>query len=463
LKELALLLAITALPLPVHAFLGTAIKVGVRDAATNKPLDGAFVVVREFADVGQLHGSSTYCVRAQVAVANAPSFTLKLPHPGTDMLTRARALEGLAYRPGYCLARIGNAAAAARHKRVSMGMAAPAELDASADNRFSMQRAAQTVEERLLHLEQAAHGLACHEARWGDGSKEAMGRLAEAMLGEASSIAKTRYEKHLAQRIGATIAVARDLGKAGPMPSAPYAVIGGAETRFTRDFIVAPSNARIAWSDAKRPIVAIAGPAAMSVAVAAAPPGAPVPPVSAAPTPSPRPTNVPVLAPQPVAPPVLAIHCKHGAPSACDLDERDADGATALYGFARAGRPDEVRVLLEAGADPNATKGPRGDTAMDVAVRQVLLNYDSAEKAAQVLDVLAADPRTTIRPALREALADDPSSWRNVHSAPARERLLKRREALLRLPVAAAERAPSCEDPHFDPMYSYNELPPRLR
>ena len=100
---------------------------------------------------------------------------------------------------------------------------------------------------------------------------------------------------------------------------------------------------------------------------------------------------------------------------------------------------------------------------MDLVLRQMLLNYDNAEKAAQVLDLLAADPRTTIRRELREALADDPSTWRNVHSATARERLLQRREALLRLPVSPPERAPGCEDPRFGTFSSFGEPPPRLR
>ena len=93
-----LFLVFSTLPATALAFFGTTIKVGVRDAETNKPLGGAFVVVREFAEVGKLHGSMSYCVRAQAAAADAPSLTLGLPHPGTDLLTKARALEGFAYR-----------------------------------------------------------------------------------------------------------------------------------------------------------------------------------------------------------------------------------------------------------------------------------------------------------------------------------------------------------------------------
>jgi hypothetical protein len=166
------------------------------------------------------------------------------------------------------------------------------------------------------------------------------------------------------------------------------------------------------------------------------------------------------IRPAGVPPPPLVVHCRHGAPSACDLDERDSNGATALYSLAGSGKVDEVRVLLEAGADPNATKGPGGDTAMDVALRQVLLNYDNAEKASQVLGALASNPRTMIRAALREELAADPATWQ-VSQPRARERLLQRREALLRLPVRPPDPAPGCEDPKFE--YRYREIPPRLR
>ena len=72
----ALAFGIAFMPACALAFLGTTVKVGVRDAETGKPLGGAFVVVREFAEVGKLHGSSSYCVRAQAAVADAPWLTM---------------------------------------------------------------------------------------------------------------------------------------------------------------------------------------------------------------------------------------------------------------------------------------------------------------------------------------------------------------------------------------------------
>ena len=146
--------------------------------------------------------------------------------------------------------------------------------------------------------------------------------------------------------------------------------------------------------------------------------------------------------PTPPAPAPFVIHCRHGAPSACDLDERDGDGATLLHGLAWAGRLDEVQALLEAGADPNATKGPAGPTPMDIVLRQVMAGYDSAAKAAQVVDALAASPRATLSAALKEDLAADPSTWRLVGAGPARERLLRHREALLRLPARAPDPKP---------------------
>jgi hypothetical protein len=454
--SLALALGLTLLPTSALAFLGTSVKVGVRDAETGKPLDGGFVVVREYAEVGQLHGSRRYCVRAQAAAADAPWVKLSLPSPGRDALVRARALEGIAYRPGYCLARIGDARAAASHKRMNLGMAAPSELDASVDNRFAMRRGSQTPEERLLYLEAVAAGLFCHEARWGDGSKEAMARLADAMLGEANSLARSKYERHLARRVAAGLEIARGLPEVSDTGHMGMFNRPTNEPGVARDFLIGPADFRIAWGDGGRMVVA-ATPAPIAAAAPAPPAGA----GAMAPPPGMRLPQMGIIRPAGVPPPPpLVVHCRHGAPSACDLEQRDSNGATALYSLAAAGKVDEVRVLLEAGADPNATKGPRGDTAMDVVLRQILLNYDNSEKAAQVLDALASNPRTMIRAALREELTTDPATWQ-AHPARARERILQRREALLRLPVRPPDPAPACEDPNFE--HRYREIPPRLR
>jgi hypothetical protein len=241
--------AIALMPACALAFLGMTVKVGVRDAATNKPVDGAFVVVREFAEVGRFHGSSRYCVRAQAAVADAPWLTLRLPGAGTDALVGARALEGFAYRPGYCMARIGNAASAASHKRMSLGMAPPPELKASEDNIFALRRGSQTAEERLLYLDQVASALLCHEARWGTGSMEAMASLADAMAGEASGIARSKYEKHLARTLAGRLDLARGLPRMGEGVDAMRGLAITSESRITRDFYVGPASSRVSGRD----------------------------------------------------------------------------------------------------------------------------------------------------------------------------------------------------------------------
>ena len=155
----------------------------------------------------------------------------------------------------------------------------------------------------------------------------------------------------------------------------------------------------------------------------------------------------------------LAIHCRHGAPSACDLNERNASGETTLFAYVSAGKLDEVRTLLAAGADPNVPKRPGGETAIEVALKQVGLNYDNAATAAQMVDLLAADPRTTLHAPLKEDFAANPSTW-YLQQSPGRDRLVQRRELLARLPARAAPK-PGCEDPGFE--RTHYETPLRLR
>ena len=51
------------------------------------------------------------------------------------------------------------------------------------------------------------------------------------------------------------------------------------------------------------------------------------------------------------------------ADASCDVDARDAAGATPLVVAAAASRPEAARLLLARGADPNAANA-RGDAAL---------------------------------------------------------------------------------------------------
>ena len=416
----------------------TEINVAVRDAQSGRPLEGAFVVAREFATVGKFHGSSTYCIRGDVAQSTGARVTMELPFPGTDSFRGARAIEAFAYRPGYCIARARG-------------------LDPSAEVRLDLRRAAQGPEDRLLYLGDMVQLLVCGEPRWSGRGRAGIERLAAAMTAEAEPLARSRYEKALLENIKRGLAVAREM-KRDPdgvhtamavQPARPAAGPG-----FTRDFIVGDPGLRVAWDDNRRmAIAAIPAQAPQAASVIAAPSVA----MQGA-----RPGNAAVassgglsvqgIAVQPrvsvTAEPLKpVIHCRRGPPSACDLDERDAQGVTALQGYVGALKPAEVKALLDAGADPSVAAKPSNVAPIETLVERMARTQPgtaSARDAAEILEMLAAHPKVALPPKLREDLAADPSTWTSVQHSPGRSLLVEARARLLALP-ARAEEAGACQ------------------
>ena len=484
---LVLLLA----PLAAHAVFGTSFEVQVRDAETGKPLDGAFVIARDFATVGKLHGTETRCVRGDVVPAAAQKTTVALPGAGLDSLTRARGMDVIAYRPGYCLARTADAARLSSHRYLPMGSAPPPNvLEPSSETRLALQRSTQAPEERIRYLSEAAFALSCAPDRWSDRSGPALAALQAAMVGEARGVARTRYEKALADQLEQRLALVRSHGvPAHGMLSEPVV------NAFGRDFLVGPPEMRVSWRDpqplgvvalqgsslqaaspgrpavaaAVQPTVIAATPlqAQQPIAVQAARPGNPAQGTAPAPGNAVGVVGGAVASPHPALstglrpPPGLVIHCRHGAPSACDLDERDYAGQTALYAAATAGRVEEARLLLEAGADPNIARMPGAPTAIEKALETVLRGYSSPERHLQVVDLLAADPRTTLPAALKADLTADPATWTQFAHSKNLAAVVARREALARLPARPQAR-PGCEEPGYGG-YRYTDPMLRLR
>src|SRR5205085_1316869 len=124
-----------------------AFRVALRDEATGQPVDGAFVIAREWATVGKLHGTDDYCVRADITPSIGPFVTMDLPNAGTDMVTRARGVEVIAYRPSYCLARTESGRTISSYKYMHLGEAAPKEIDSGGETRMPMRRAGPDAEE----------------------------------------------------------------------------------------------------------------------------------------------------------------------------------------------------------------------------------------------------------------------------------------------------------------------------
>jgi hypothetical protein len=109
------------------------------------------------------------------------------------------------------------------------------------------------------------------------------------------------------------------------------------------------------------------------------------------------------------APPT--IRCRFGAPSQCDLDQRDESGETALYTAVKHFRLEEVRVLMEGGADPNVPVKPGGVKAAEV-IQQRMTNYSPGsfdhEQGRQILALLAASPKARAANASPEAAPCEP-------------------------------------------------------
>ena len=448
----------------------TEFTVAVRDAATGKPLDGTFVVAREFTTVGQFHGSKTYCVRGDVAQVAGPRVSMWLPSAGTDSLHGARAIEAFAYRPGYCLARTadGRAASYALHGP-SLGAERPKPLDPAVETRLEMRRAVQAPEDRLLYLGEIVQGLVCEEPRWSDRSREGLERVSKAMVAEAEGLARNRYEKSLVEKMKGWLVIAREMkpDQAGMvtamgLPSfQPMTLAAG----FPRDFIVGDPDLRVSW-DASRNMAIAAMPGRIESAQAMAMPSGPQPGYAALAASGAAPVQAVVVQPKTTVTagrlgPV--IHCRHGAPSACDLNQRDAQGATALQAYVGALKPAEVKVLLDAGADPSIAAKPSGVAPIETLVERLARTQpDSADakSAAEILELLAAHPRVALPPKLRDDFAADPATWTSVQHSAGRKLLVDARPRLLALP-ARADEPPAC--PPLGYTRDYGHTPIRLR
>jgi len=180
----------------------------------------------------------------------------------------------------------------------------------------------------------------------------------------------------------------------------------------------------------------------MWCASAAAPPaGAPS---RAAPFPSPG--TIAIDTAPAAARPRLEIRCRHAAPGARDLDERDAQGRTALAQYASDLNVEAVELLVAGGANPSIESPLGGTDAIEAWMRLVMngtvaIGSPEAARAIAVIDALAASPKAALAPELKADLASDPSQWRYWQ---ANALMLHAREALAKVP-ARAQGARACE------------------
>jgi hypothetical protein len=401
--------------------LGTSLEVRVL-GENGQPVPGAYVIAREFATIGQFHGHRVTCTRGDIDTPAGGPHEMRLPPAGMGHLAidRTHSTEATAYAPGYCVAR-SPATDAAGNVQLR-GVAVPGD------------------ETRLHYLLRTANAIACNA--WSERSRGNAQALVQAMRAEADAIARTRYEKSLVQRLSSQLTGAVSLAPGDP-PAIPV-VVARADA-FARDFVLLPEGSLVRFPEPGEPnqMVVAARRGTAAVAASAAAPAAGAPNRAA---PFPAPGTIGIDTAPAATKPRLEIRCRHGAPSACDLDERDARGRTALAQYASDLNAEAVEVLVAAGANPSIDSPLPGADAIEAWMRLVMngtiaAGSPEAVRAIAVIDALAASPKATLAPDLKSDLASDPSQWRYWQ---ANALMLHARGALARVP-ARAQPARPCE------------------
>lgn len=449
------------------------------DGQGKPPAGEAFVVAREFVSVPQFHGSKTYCFRGDIEAGPGERHVVRLPGVGLDgpslLDRRYSAYEAFAYAPGQCFERTpsaGRAAEGARFPGGGAGLGIRPGVDAGSET-VLRSTPMKSPEERLLYLIDFANGLRCADPHWSDRTAGNLERLSAAMLAEAESIAHDRYERHLVDELRGKLTLAAAL-RSKPSNEPFVASLNAISQPYARDFVIAPANARVSWQPRpakpgtlEAPTMAIvASPAVVQSARISpgASPGYPGFATSGASAIAISPGNAAVAqSPEPLST-QRAIHCRNGPVSACDLDERDIRGNTALAASVAELDVEAVQLLLDAGANPSVQVNVAGLAAPEALItrlvtRPVAAGSPEEQRARTLLALIAAHPKATLLQSVSEDLAADPKTW--IVAPASRGLLLEARDAWRDLPVRADPR-PTCE--RIEPAAAYGmPLTPRLR
>ncbi|HUP97655.1 MAG TPA: hypothetical protein VM073_06935 [Usitatibacter sp.] len=383
----ALAILVVAAAAPAWAVFGTQLHLDVRDAA-DRPSPGAFVVARELGELGKLHGTVTYCIRA--AAKTTSTTVTKLDLPGATLeavMLRDRRLEVLAYRPGHCVARAKDVESATLRLR-------------PAPNR---------ADERLPYLEELAVSLVCRRGGWSSGSTAVVEKLIAAIDAEVKPLVHGPWERQIADRIRVYLKIAKGFPSIEDM--AQPASLAEPKPLSPRDFIIVPSTYASQYDNRKGLWIAAPPRPREEVVILAAPSGN-------------RPGQAAAVqgggSPFPImssgggsaadrAPPT--IRCRFGEPSQCNLDQRDESGETALGTAVKYFRVDEARVLLQGGASPGVPVTPGGPTPAEL-VQERMKNYSpgswDVQQGQQILGLLAASPKARPAGAPAEAAPCEP-------------------------------------------------------
>lgn len=428
-----------------------------RDQGTD--IKSAFFVVREFTTYERFHGSSTFCFRGTVAASIDGQWALaRLLELGWSEAKDTGAdssdyLEVTAYSPGYCAVQTSPGKDQSLYLSSYKGPSKhwsgrPLEIIRGSALTLKTVPHADPAEWRILYLTDLVYQMTCSLPYWQESSDAEM---ASAMVQEASAIARTPYEKYLVDDLKLALENRRT-------PTGIHAMktkhAWPAPPRPPVNIIIAPAGTVISWGQGSElTIVAahqgtIRGAGASSIEKKTATMRAPSLHTSAKSA-----AKMPI---QPAAPtekkeiPPLHIFCRFGDTSKCDLNERDSDGATLLARIVEASRLEELKVLMDAGADPDIARAPGGATPLDGILNSVL-NYNAAYypknsdrlfRAARVMDVLIGSGKATLSAKIKDQLQSDPESW-SIRDQEAKQFFLDARVKLAKLPTRS-EFLPSC-------------------
>jgi len=307
-------------------------------------------------------------------------------------------------------------------------------------------------EERLLYLLDFAEGLRCPDPHWSERTAGNLERLSATMMSEAQSIARDRYERHLVDELSGKLTLAKSL-RSQASDDLVVPSLHVASSPYARDFIIAPANARVSWQPRPAKPGTLDAPAMAIVASPGVVQSARISPGSAAVAQSPAPLAR-----------TRVIHCRNGPVSACDLDERDIRGSTALAGAVSELDAEATQLLLEAGANPAVQVNVAGLAAPEALITRIIQRppapgSEEEQRARTIMGLIAASPKATLLKSVGDDLASDPKTW--IPGLASRTLLLEARDAWRGLPMRP-DPQPTCERIEQATLYTM-PMAPRLR
>ena len=358
----------------------------ILDEATGRPVAGVFFAIEQSHRTPVYHGSAHDCVRSAAVISRGLQADLRLPSSDLGAFKRMTGESGehtFAYAPGYCIQ--------GGSKR---------EGDTSV---FRARRNTDIPEQRIWYLASVAQSIphGCGKGAAAD-FEQVRSTMIDEIRGEARSVARTAYERHLADNIG-------KFGIGGNPPE-PLSLRG-------RGFAIVDDAQRARPIDWQSSNTTCKNCSRIAASVVAAP-------------------GVTLTEPPP---PRYRVVCRD--PAACDLDRRNQTGRTYLAELLEDADAGKASLLLAAGADPEIPRYPGGPTGLDVMLAAASRWTGGAlDQVRDIVRALVADERATVEPAWRQR-------WQAVIQQAAAPETRERRAEIAALLAQLKDRpafAPTC-------------------